>query len=77
MAYPRLAGNLLYPDWPAISADWDGVHMTPQAIAATQGQYLLTESGTVAAPYWDVESTLWLCWCFDTVHLLSIDRSLR
>ena len=71
--YSRQAHGLIFPDWRAISQDWDGVHMTLRAIAATQGQYLRTPAGIVAAPYWDVESTLWLRWCFDAARVADID----
>lgn len=71
--YPKPSEQLIYPDWQAISRDWDGVHMMLAAIAATQGQFLRVPAGIVAAPYWDVESTLWLRWCFDSVRLAGAD----
>jgi hypothetical protein len=71
--YPKPAGSLIYPDWLAVSQDWDGVHMMLRAIAATQGQFLRTQPGIIAAPYWDVESTLWLRWRFDSASLVGVD----
>jgi hypothetical protein len=51
----------IYPDWRSAESKWDGVHMTIAAIAATQGINFPIESRFVAAPFWDVESTVWLC----------------
>jgi hypothetical protein len=48
-AYPTRADGLLYPDWRAIAADFDGVHMTLAAIVATQGFTFLTSAGPIAA----------------------------
>lgn len=62
--YPAKHRGLLYPDWKAIADDFDALHMTLRAIGASQGICLDVEGGVVAAPYWDVESTLWLRQCF-------------
>lgn len=72
--HPRRHGPLLYPDWVAAAANYDAVHMTLPAIAATQGLLLATETGPVAAPYWDIESTLWLRWRFTTATLMETVR---
>ncbi|HTF06785.1 MAG TPA: hypothetical protein VK659_01280 [Asanoa sp.] len=69
--FPSTHGGLLYPDWVAIAQDWDAVHMTAAAVAATHGLRMLTTAGTMAAPFWDVESTLWLRWCFQQPRLIS------
>jgi hypothetical protein len=71
-SYPIQDGQLLYPDWSAAARDWDAVHMTLRAITASQGLYFPAERGIVAAPYWDIESTLWLRWCFNSVHLVEV-----
>jgi hypothetical protein len=70
LSHPRREGELLFPDWNSVARQCDGVHMTLRAIAATQGLYFPTEQGFIAAPYWDVESTFWLRWCFDSVKLV-------
>jgi hypothetical protein len=69
---PMRKDGLLFPDWHSVARRCDGVHMTLRAIAATQGLYFPTEQGIVAAPYWDIESTLWLRWCFRSVKLVDV-----
>lgn len=76
-SYPRMEGELIYPDWRRVARDYDAVHMTLHAISATQGLDLHTDDGIVAAPYWDVESTLWLRWCFASAELVDITSSCR
>lgn len=61
-------GRLLYPDWRLAADKWDAIHMTLRAIAATQGMWLSAGERVVAAPFWDVESTLWLRWAFTAVE---------
>ncbi len=68
--YPRRGGSLLYPDWASAARDLDAVHMTLPAIVATQGLCLTIATGLIAAPYWDVESTLWLRWKFTDATLI-------
>lgn len=72
LSYPRRVGELLFPDWELAARHCDAVHMTLRAIVATQGLYFSTEPGIVAAPYWDVESTLWLRWCFGEARLVEV-----
>jgi hypothetical protein len=54
--------GLIYPNWARVGDDYAGVHMTARAIVAAQGFRFCTRQGPTAAPYWDVESTLWLRW---------------
>jgi hypothetical protein len=70
-AYPVVRGRLLYPDWACVARDWDGVHMTLRAIAATQGVWFASGRRVIAAPYWDVESVLWLRWVFTETRLVT------
>jgi len=70
LAHPMRHGDLLFPDWQAVVRKYDAVHMTLRAIAATQGLHFPTDQGIVATGYWDVESTLWLRWCFKDVRLV-------
>lgn len=71
--HPVRAHGMLYPDWHALARDVDGVHMTVRAIAATQGLGFRSGPDVVAPPYWDVESTLWLRWCFAAVRLVATE----
>jgi hypothetical protein len=72
MRYPLTANGLIYPNWPAIAEDFDAVHLTAMAVAATQGVRIRTEMGLIAPTYWDVESTFWLRWSFDAVSEVEI-----
>lgn len=63
-SHPASAGGFVYPDWQQVARDYDGVHVSARAIAAIQDLYFPSGSGIVAPSYWDVESTLWLRWCF-------------
>lgn len=72
LSHPRRERGLVFPDWRSVARECDAVHMTLRAIAATQGLHLSTEKGVVAAPYWDVESTLWLRWCFDAARHVEV-----
>lgn len=69
-SYPQKSEGLLYPDWCAIARDYAGVHMTIRAIAATQGFCFSVPGGLIASPTWDVESTVWLRWCFRSTTLI-------
>lgn len=70
LRYPQHSGEFIYPDWYTLSQNCDAIHMTLRAICATQGLCFPTKKGIVAAPYWDIESTVWLRWCFDSVQLV-------
>jgi hypothetical protein len=61
-AYPALQDGRAHPDWPAVAADYDGVHMTLAAVAAIQGVPLAATAGPTMPAFWDVESTFWLSW---------------
>ncbi len=70
LSHPLQERGLIFPDWKSVARHCDAVHMTLRAIAATQDLYFSSEQGIVATTYWDVESTLWLRWCFDSVRLI-------
>ena len=74
LGHPTPEGSMLYPDWVAIAAAWDAVHLTFRAVAAVQGICLRTGEGVVAPPYWGVESTLWLRWSFRAVELVAVEH---
>jgi hypothetical protein len=71
-AYARPHAGMIYPDWRDVAQDVDAVHLTPRAILAIQGFSFPTTRGPTAPTYWDVESTLWLRWCFTSVSLREV-----
>jgi hypothetical protein len=53
-------GRWLVPDWSAVGADYDGVHLTVTGYLTTAGQCLAVgQSGTVLAG-WNPDETYWL-----------------
>jgi hypothetical protein len=62
--------GLQYPDWEQIARRYDAIHMTIDAILGIQGLRLNSPGGVTAETYWDVETTLWLNWCFESVDLV-------
>lgn len=70
--YPLVHGNDVYPDWAKVARDFAGVHMTLRAIVAAQGFRIPVADGLAAAPFWDIESVLWLRWCFATPRLVEV-----
>lgn len=70
LSHPRQEHELIFPNWESVAHHYDAVHMTLRAIGATQGLYCQTEQGIVAAPYWDMESTMWLRWRFGSARLV-------
>jgi hypothetical protein len=57
--YPHNADTYrLYPNWRAISRDYDAVHLTEKGQWATRLSYPHDLYG------WDCESTVWFRWCF-------------
>ncbi|MEU9181875.1 hypothetical protein AB0C90_34590 [Streptomyces sp. NPDC048550] len=70
--YPLANGNEVYPDWLKAARDYAGVHMTLRAIVAVQGFEIPVADGLAAAPFWDIESVLWLRWCFAAPRLLEV-----
>jgi len=73
-AYSRADAGMIYPDWVRVASDFAGIHMTLRAVAATQGFVFETGCGLTAPAFWDIESTLWLRWCFESVRLVDITR---
>lgn len=62
--YSRTSNGTVLPDWVRIAKEFDGVHITLAAIVAAQGFYFNTKQGVIPPVFWDVETTLWLRWCF-------------
>ena len=73
-AYARTSAGTIYPDWRAVARQLDGVHITIRAVLAIQGFSFTADAGITAPAYWDVESTLWLRWCFASVNLNDVAR---
>jgi hypothetical protein len=72
--YATAGGGLLYPDWLQVARDLDAVHVTPRAVVAAQGFSFPVAGGVTAPAFWDVETTLWLRWCFRPPALLEVTR---
>jgi hypothetical protein len=68
--YSIVKESYCFPDWHRIAEDYDGVHVTLQAVAAVEGIPFHAQAGVIPPAYWGVESTFWLHWCFT-------DKSLR
>lgn len=66
-SYPRRYAGFVYPDWSAIADNFDAVHMTLRAVVTIQGNVFSTRHGPTTTTYYDVESTFWLRWCFETI----------
>ncbi|MEU2513927.1 hypothetical protein [Streptomyces syringium] len=73
--YPLVHRDSVFPDWGKVARDYAGVHLTLRAIFAIQGFRFPVEAGLTAPAYWDVESVLWLRWCFSAVRLVDVTPS--
>lgn len=71
-SHPLVDGDDVYPDWSKAARDYAGVHMTLRAIVAAQGFRVPVADGLAAPPFWDIESTLWLRWCFTGPRLVEV-----
>ena len=54
----------LVPDWSAVAADWDGVHLTFGGWLTTEQVRVDSASGWTYHWAWDAEQTMWLRWVF-------------
>jgi hypothetical protein len=68
--YPRQHADHVFPDWAALADEYDGVHISLQAVVAIQGFRFETAHGPSAPGYWDVETTHWLRWAFAEPRLV-------
>ncbi|QTE30460.1 hypothetical protein [Pengzhenrongella sicca] len=58
---PARAGDWTIPDWSAVSADYDGVHVSVLAWLTTSGQAVPVGRGaTTTLAGWDPDATWWL-----------------
>jgi hypothetical protein len=53
-------GRWYIPDWHAVAADHDAVHLTVAAYLATAGRALDVEGGATVLAGWDPDATIWL-----------------
>jgi hypothetical protein len=53
-------GRWFIPDWHAIAADYEAVHLTAAAYLATPGRALDVEGGATVLAGWDPDATFWL-----------------
>ena len=60
-----------------IAEKWDAVHVTAAAIVATQGFSFETGAGLIPPAFFDVESTVWLKWCFAGARLVDMAMHRR
>lgn len=67
-----IVGETVYPDWVSAACKYEGVHFTLSAIVAIQGFTFRLGEWLAAPVYWDVETTLWLNWTFDSATLEAI-----
>ena len=67
-----MLGDLVYPDWDAIAADFDAVHLCLAGVVAIQGFSFRSAYGLTAPGYWDVETTHWLRWSFQQPRLVEV-----
>ncbi|GAB3107739.1 hypothetical protein GCM10027160_04770 [Streptomyces calidiresistens] len=72
--YPHDATpGVLEPDWEAVSADWDAVHLSLRGLLTAQ--QVAVDCGSARTTQllgWDAESTLWLRWRFTAVNLVAV-----
>jgi hypothetical protein len=69
-AHAYIIDDLVFPDWIDIARNFDAVHFTLPMIAAVQGFCFCTESGTIPAAFWDIETTFWLRWRFPNARVV-------
>lgn len=62
--------RLLAPNWAAVAADWDGVHMTFGGLLTCDKARVASTAGWSMNRFWDLEQTLWLKWAFGALERL-------
>ena len=62
--YATAIDRPLAPNWAAVAADWDGVHMTFGGLLTCDKARVASSSGWSMNRFWDLEQTLWLRWAF-------------
>lgn len=70
--YPASAGRgEVLPDWSAVAADWDGVHVSVGGLVTAHGVAVGSASSWSTIRSWDAEGTLWLRWAFSGIGALA------
>src|SRR5262245_18179413 len=65
--YPASAGRgEVLPDWDAVTADWDGIHVSIGGLVTAHGVAVGSASSWSTVRDWDAEGTLWLRWAFSS-----------
>jgi hypothetical protein len=55
-------------NWADVSTQWDAVHISAAAVAATDCFEFSWRDRTIPAPFWGTETTVWLRWMFTEVR---------
>jgi len=70
--YPAAVGRgEILPDWAAVAADWDGVHVSVGGLVTAHGVAVGSASSWSTVRSWDAEGTVWLRWAFSHIAALS------
>jgi hypothetical protein len=63
--YPgAIRQEVLHPDWRRIGERWDAVHVSAGGLIVTEDQPCPGGPGSGQLLGWNMESTVWLRWCF-------------
>lgn len=75
--YPAQAGRgEILPDWSAVAADWDGVHVSIGGLVTAHGVAVGSASSWSTLRGWDAEGAIWLRWAFSHAAELSDPANL-
>jgi hypothetical protein len=58
------------PDWSKVAEEWDGVHLSVGGLLTAQDVSYQSDELTTELRGWDMESTVWFRWSFDSVERL-------
>jgi hypothetical protein len=62
--YPAPSATRLDPDWHAVAREWDGVHLSIGGWLTAEDRPYGAGGRTAELRGWNMESTVWLRWCF-------------
>jgi hypothetical protein len=62
----------LDPDWSKVAQDWDGVHLSVGGLLTAEDVPRQSGGLTTELRGWNMESTVWLRWSFDSVGPLDV-----
>ncbi|MXY45687.1 MAG: hypothetical protein F4Y44_01635 [Chloroflexi bacterium] len=60
----------LTPNWSAVAAEWDGVHLTLGGLLTAEKVRVASAAGWSMLRFCDMEQTMWLNWVFEDVERL-------